>query len=405
MTGPTTSHDLITTSRRDFLKTSTAAVVGGAVAGPLFIPSVAMSGGLGALPAEDDTNAAPHYRKAFALLPKLSQAEEAILNNVLTVPLDRTARRLLRRSGPALEEWKRGTALPRCNWERDWQKEKQKDQLFPDMMRQKQVTDLICLRARVAYEQGRGKEAAADLAALMVMARHIGRNGPFMERILQFAFEISAIKVASAYLPRQNAETVRDLAAQLDRLPDPGTLQETMRHEKEFLLGWYRPPSEKIDRDKAYKLLRETLTEEQTQAVVKAAGSEVAALLKLIDEAAKQYDELSKILLLPINQFPVALAAFRKKHEATNSMATSILPQLENLYYAALRMQALFAMLRTAVAMALEGPERRKAFKDPFGDGPFLYESFEGGFELRSQLRADNGRKPAVLTVGVRKEK
>jgi hypothetical protein len=225
-----------------------------------------------------------------------------------------------------------------------------------------------------------------------------------INRLIQFALEGHALEVASAYLPSQDAEVVRDLAARLDRLPEPGTLQETMRYEKEFLLRWYRPRFERIDRDTAIKLLGETETEEETQAVLRAAGGEVAGILRLIDEAAEQYDELGKIVMLPAEQFSMALTTFRKKYEATNPLATSILPALEKWRYPSMRMQALFAMFRTAIAMTLEGPERRKAFKDPFGDGPFLYESFEGGFELRSQLRADD-RKPAVLTVGVRKTK
>ena len=46
----------------------------------------------------------------------------------------------------------------------------------------------------------------------------------------------------------------------------------------------------------------------------------------------------------------------------------------------------------------LEGFQR-----DPFGDGPFEYEPFDGGFELRSKFKAQD--KQVALTVGRRKEK
>src|SRR5439155_13436010 len=205
----------------------------------------------------------------------------------------------------------------------------------------------VCLRARAAFEQGRGQDAAADLAALIVMARHLGQNGTMMECLVQFAFEIKAIEVAAAYLPRQNAATIRDLAARLDRLPAPTTLQETMRHEKEFLLRWMRPRLEKKDRESAYQELRESLTEEQAQALVKSAGGEVAALLKLTDETAERYDEVGRILVLPADAFPAAWAAFQKKYESARPYATSVLRTAEGLRYASLRVQALFAMLRT----------------------------------------------------------
>src|SRR5262245_2834634 len=196
----------------------------------LAILLLVVSGWFAAPGTGDDQNAATYYRKAFALLPAMSPSEQAVLIDALAAPLDETALGILRRSAPALQEWRRGTLLPRCDWNRDWQKE----QAFPDAVAQDQVARLSCLRARSCFEQGRGREATSDLLARIVMARHIGRNGPAFEIILQFAFEGRAVLVAGAYLPRQDADTVRDLAAQLNRLPEPGNLREAMRHEKEI---------------------------------------------------------------------------------------------------------------------------------------------------------------------------
>ena len=48
------------------------------------------------------------------------------------------------------------------------------------------------------------------------------------------------------------------------------------------------------------------------------------------------------------------------------------------------------------------GPDKVKATKDPFGDGPFEYRKLDRGFELKSKLV--NQDKPVTLTVGQRKK-
>jgi hypothetical protein len=64
------------------------------------------------------------------------------------------------------------------------------------------------------------------------------------------------------------------------------------------------------------------------------------------------------------------------------------------------------AMLRAAIAVVQHGQQAlsREEYRDPFGDGPFKYAAFDGGFELSSKLMDRQG-KPASLTVGRRSTK
>ena len=41
------------------------------------------------------------------------------------------------------------------------------------------------------------------------------------------------------------------------------------------------------------------------------------------------------------------------------------------------------------------------AYPEPYTDGPFGYEAFDGGFELTAKIKAKD--KPLTLTVGRRK--
>ena len=61
------------------------------------------------------------------------------------------------------------------------------------------------------------------------------------------------------------------------------------------------------------------------------------------------------------------------------------------------------ALRKAALAILIDGPDAAKIQRDPFGDGPFEYIPFNGGFELRSKFKAQD--KPVSLTVGRRKEK
>ena len=71
----------------------------------------------------------------------------------------------------------------------------------------------------------------------------------------------------------------------------------------------------------------------------------------------------------------------------------------QNHKYAVDRTEALWSMLRAAIAMIRGGQERFRAVADPFGGGPFLYRPRDGEFELQSALQFDE-QPPVILVVG-----
>ncbi len=353
--------------------------------------------------ADEDTNAVQHYRKAVLLLPKLTEAEDQLIESLPAAPFNVMGLDLIRRSEAALREMTRGAALKDCDWGVDYFAKFLDLDMFP-MVKISRLARLACLRARYCFHQNESLSAIADLGATLRMARHISRRGPWMATIVQLAIELSVIDVAAAHLPQQNAKTVRALAASLEALPKSCSLSESTRGEKEFLLQSIRPQYENKNSQEALKLLRKPyeFTEEEVNAILKTTRGDVKELLKMIDDAARLEDELAGIAALARAEFRPALSAFQKKHPEPNPFMFSI-DGLEGVRYAVDRTEVRFAMLHAAIKVVLCGTEQLNKIKDPFGNGPFKYRSFDGGFELESSLQFKD-RPPVTVTVGSKKK-
>jgi hypothetical protein len=110
------------------------------------------------------------------------------------------------------------------------------------------------------------------------------------------------------------------------------------------------------------------------------------------------YAELAKLADLPWTEFDARYAAFAREAGAANPAAAALLPGMERVVAAKRRADARMVLFRAAVAVAQDGAGRLKDFKDPFGDGPFGYKAFDGGFELTSKLTYKG--EPVSLVAG-----
>jgi hypothetical protein len=391
-------------NRRTFLSTGTASFLS-----PWFASGAA---------AEE--NAAPYYRKACQLLPaapdpvnstQKHEAEDQLLESLPAAPVNALGLDLIRRSEPALQEMIRGAALKHCDWGADFFT-KEFDSLMPFMMKLRRLARVSCLRASYSFQKKNSPAALDDLAASIKMGRHFGRRGPFIARLVQIAIENSALDVAAAYLPQQKGKNLKALAGRFDSLRKTGPLSEAMQEEKAFLLQYSRPKYEGKNWKEVLALLRKEQeigamlgkgqeSEDEFKAIVKASGGNVKGVLRLLDGASVLYDELARIWDLPPGEFEAAVSAFRRKHASDNPFATSILQWYEGIRFASDRTKARFAMLDAATKVVAGGPAQLKAVRDPFGNGPFEYHPFKGGFELKSKLRGQD-QVPVSLLVGVK---
>jgi hypothetical protein len=332
-------------------------------------------------------------------LDRLTEEENQLLDSLPAAPFNDVGSRLIERCERALGAMTRAAALEKCDWGHDFAKGIDPP-FMTSLMKTRQLAKLTCLRASYSFQQKAGIAAIDDLTITVRMARHVGKNGPYMATLVQLAIENSVIYVVAAYLPQQNAKTAKSLGAFLDALPKHRPLNGGLKGEKRFILQSFCTQLQNKSSDEAFDLLRKGgYSDEDIGAIRKAIGSDVKKLSKLFDGAALLYDEAAKISALPRAEFMAALSAL-KKNAQHNPIAASIIPGIEAVRYACDRTEVLFAMLQAAIAVSLQGTDELKRIKDPFGDGPFEYRSFGGGFELRSKLH-EKDRGPAILTVGV----
>ncbi len=135
----------------------------------------------------------------------------------------------------------------------------------------------------------------------------------------------------------------------------------------------------------------------RTKAALAAADTFEKAV-KMVEDLYPVYDELARLYALPWKEFDARYPELDKRIKAENKIAALLLPALEKVSASQRRNQALRALMRAAITIVQGGAEKAKESRDPFGDGPFEYRAFDGGFELKSKFQFKGN--PVTLAVG-----
>jgi len=355
-------------------------------------------------------NAALKYWQAFATLPKLTDADQKMLEESLTEPLDAHARALVARAEYALRMMHRGAALPRCDWGLPAEEGIEIRLIHVDGARV--LSSLACLRARVRFEEGKSADAIDDLVAALTLGRHTSQNAVLIMTLAGYAIEHRVSETLALYLPKLNARMIKDLKTRLDALPPGGTPATGMRYEERFWLDWFvRKVKEAKDRDSLLDVLALASVEpegknrdprEKGRAFLKECGGTAAGALKCAEETRSSYARVAKMLDLPSDQFEKDFEREARK-QAGNPVFKVFFPAVVKVRQAQARADVHRALLSAALAVRLDGRDALKKHPDPVVGGPFEYVAFKGGFELRSKLKGRDG-KPVALTVGRHEE-
>lgn len=395
------------------------------------------------LPAQNDLlaeNAALQYWQAFAVMPeKLSKEEDDLVYGLDDAPslTSETAKSLIRRSEQALRYLHRGAKVRKCHW--GFTQDDGIDALLrPHWQKARQLANLALLRARYHFEQNQAAAAWEDVISTMTLARHMAAEPMSISILSGQALEEMAILVICQHSVQGRPEVLRAWARQFDGLPGPARFVEAFQMEKELHLRMFaksikndphsaytyaaitlrmrRAGEETLHASKSFKpflLLHEAVVdrlglkqtvEEQTDREVARAVSklflEPEGLDPVIQAAGRLWDEAAEIVKVPMDQVDNAYTKYRKKVDAASVLARALAPDsVDKLRRAEARGELRRAMFKAALAVAADGPDRLKHFKDPFGDGPFEYRKTQGGFELRSKLKDHKG-EPVKLVVG-----
>jgi hypothetical protein len=377
----------------------------------LALATGAMAGGDPLADAKPDlnANAALKYWRGFANLPKLEKEEQdKIAREATTMALTPRVRAVVTLSESSLHELYNGAAVPACAW--GLTREDGFTIIIPEASAARLLEGLVCLRARLRFEEGDNTGALDDLLAGMTLARHIGQDEPLVSVLVGFALESMATDVLAAYLPKLDATTLQALPARLAKLPAGATVAGGLLTEETVFLGGFQSKvGEFKDRDKLAEYLGICLSQESEgnakvrlargKAYLEECGGSAESLVKLAEEGRPYYESLATKTALPPDEFAKLMDAEMKRIEK-NPVARIVFPALVKCQHLEARLLCRRAMLAAAIAIQLGGKDALKTHPDLYGNGPFAYEAFDVGYVLQSKFQLTD--KPTSLTIGKR---
>jgi hypothetical protein len=359
-------------------------------------------------------NAALKYWQAFAALPKQTDAEiNELVAQWRTMPLDARAKELLAQSAYSLQMMHRGAAVAKCNWGIGY--EDGVNTRISQAPAARVLSALACLRARQRFEEGRKPEAVDDLVAALTLARHSSQGGGIITVLFSYAVERGPLDLLARYLPKLDAQTIKDVKTRLAALPTAETPAGAMYFEEHSFLDWFiRAVREAKDKESLVAILglvsqgaepaggKGLEAAERGRAFLEACGGTAEGVIKFAEQIRPCYTMLAKSLDLPLDEFEKEWKAEAKRRMG-NPVFKEGFPAIGKVRRTQARMDVRRALFSAALAVQSEGRDALKSHPDPVIGGPFEYVAFEGGFELRSKLTGQDD-KPITLTVGVREK-
>ena len=352
-------------------------------------------------------NAALKYWEAFALMPVLDKDQEKLVSDWSKSALDEPARKVLAASEKSLLYLHRGARLRRCDWSLDYQDGI--DLVMPHLGKARMLASLTALDARHAFTQSDWQAGSDNVIALLAMAHHLESEPVFIiQYLVGYAIEAVAIQTAAPFLPELKSVLPGPASTAIDRLRTGAKVPQMVLKEKQIGAEWFLGELKKAEQQKkgswqeVWKRVLAPPAEGQPPDpnLVKSATTFEQAV-KRIEDLLPLYDDLAKVAALPWKEFDAQYPEFVKKAKAASPLAGYVLPNVGHLMPAVRRTETQREMLLAALAVVQGGPDKLKAFRDPYGDGPFEYKALEKGFELRSKLMVRG--EPFTLTVGMAK--
>jgi hypothetical protein len=346
-------------------------------------------------------NAALHYWRAFAVMPNLTDDQEAAVAELVDElgPVKTLVAGAVSSSEGAMKELRRGASRPRCAWGTPL--EDGVNTLLPHCAKARQLARMACAHAHVAFQGGRRSEAIDDLAAAMTLGRHLGDDGLLIALLVDYAIEGRAIQVAARHLDELKPVELDDFAARIDRLPAATTMRRAIQVEKEcYLDSFVRELSKPGGKERTAEVLRSLgPPEDPNVKVLEKASSEelrdgAIALRPVYDKAAAMMD-------LPPAQMKDPESLLAGLTPVARALGMGLLPAAMNCRQIEVAHQTRLAMLQAAIAVVRHGPDvlKAQAPKDPYAGVPFSCEKTPGGFRLVSKTLGRDG-KPVTLDVG-----
>ncbi len=332
-------------------------------------------------------NAALKYWLAFAMTPNLTEAEDDLVADWRGTTPDKAVIGIIPKCEAALRLLHEGAQYESCNWglPKDGP-----ETPMPYFAKARELARMACFRARYRVITGDGDGAVKDWLAACTLSRHCNADGTWISLMVRSAVQDLVTGRAAGLLKRLDRDQLGSLAAGLDALPQAYGTREAILSECEDDFGWW---ADRLKRDGAraaeefLKALPQKAGAAKATAKEPVTAADVSSYIHDLETAQRYLALVAGMSELPPAEFEAqsqALAAKMGKDCAAVPVLLD-LPLARFRYHEACS-EAYMAMLKAAIAVVLDGPDRLKSFKDPFGEGPFEYSAVGTGFQLKSKL-------------------
>jgi hypothetical protein len=349
-----------------------------------------------------ELNAALVYWQAFAMMPALSEAEMKLRDDVASGnhPLDEEARKIVLKSGEALQYLHRAAKFDHAAWGIAW--EGGPYAILPHISKARELARLAILRAHARFEDGEHKKAIEDVLAAMRLGRQVSRDGVIVliPLLVDYAIEAQCIHALAMHLPKLDAKTRAELKAGLERLPKSRTLTDAMQGEKDVFWPWVMAEVQNPNPQKRLLELAGEISDENRKAFL---SLDEKVLILAARRMGEHYDRMIEMVKVPPQEVDAKEKEFMEeiKRNGTKDILTLwLLPAVGPGRRAEATHLTRLALLEAGLQVLEDGEDALKdpKHKDPFGDGPFAYRDTDNGFVLTSDWK--NKEENLSLTFG-----
>jgi hypothetical protein len=343
-------------------------------------------------------NAALLYWQAFDLLPS-DDASLKILDNWDTVPLDSKVDDLLATKRSPLNYLHNGAQIPDCDWGLDFSQGP--TLLLPFLNHDRTLMALAFLSARIDFQDGDFTPGVDKICDVLAMARHVGANGILVCHLVQCGIEREAIDLLAAHLKELDPPAIVELSSRLAQLPVGASLADSTKMEQ-VMVDWLIARMQTVTDDKISTVLTPVLDAKMTGTVDRAisdSGGTRAGATAALQNLRPYYDQVGNLL----RQNPTQ-EEFHKRADdllapfANKPFANILFVNFGRAFDTDAGQRTQMQMLKAAIAIVQNGPDKIKDFTDPVNHDPLKYDETANGFELSSAVTVAG--HPVVLKVG-----
>jgi hypothetical protein len=244
--------------------------------------------------------------------------------------------------------------------------------------------------------------AIEDALAAMAAARHLSVDGSLASVLIAYRLEDSLTGVISQNLLRLSPAQLHQLVIGLDGLPRGSNLRNAFESEKLSRNDLLSAVAGAQSRDELIEQLVHNLPVLQSNRklaaeIVDGCGGTVKGYTECVDQQYSFYVSWASRFTLPAEQFEKAYKVEFNELTRNNPVAQQFTPSLPRFRWAEAHEQTRRALLQTAIAVRLDGPQVLSQHLDPYDERPFRYTSTGEGFCLESRL-TDSGL-PISLSI------